>query len=92
MSFVDIIRAFGALLFTLALLGGIALLVRKYGLMGGQSLIPNQKRRLKINEQLWLDAGRTRILIIECDGNESVIMVGANGAHKIEITTKPTQI
>ncbi len=89
MDWLYVLRAIGALMLTLALLALIAFLVRKYGLMG--EIIPQKgnKRRLKLIEQLWLDAGRSRIIIIECDGIEQTILLSPNGATNLNLKTNP---
>lgn len=74
MNPMDWIRALAALVFTLGLLLGIAYLARRYGLMQGASPLMN-KGRLKIMEQLWLDAGRTRAIILRCDQVDHLIVV-----------------
>lgn len=83
------LRAIAALLLTIGLLLGIAWLVKKYGLIDGQAFFnKNPNKRLKINEQLWLDTGRTRLLIVECDSNEHLILISPNGAQNLGISTK----
>lgn len=74
MNPMDWIRALAALVFTLGLLLGIAYLARRYGLMQGTSPLMS-KGRLKIIEQLWLDAGRSRAVILRCDGVEHLIVL-----------------
>jgi flagellar protein FliO/FliZ len=85
MNPVDWIRAIAALAITLGLLIGVALLARRYGLMQGVAPIGN-KGRLKIIEQLWLDAGRTRAVILRCDGVDHVIVVAPTGTANLGTT------
>lgn len=85
MEMVDWIRALAALAITLGLLLGVALLARRFGLMQGVAPIGN-KGRLKIIEQLWLDAGRTRAVILRCDGVEHVIVVAPTGTTTLGTT------
>lgn len=87
MNPVDWIRAFAALAITLGLLIGVALLARRYGLMQGVAPIGN-KGRLKIVEQLWLDAGRTRAVILRCDGVDHLIVMSPSATNAIA-TTQP---
>ncbi len=91
MDFLYVLRAIGALMLTLALLALIAFLVRKYGLTGEIIAQKGTKRRLKLIEQLWLDAGRSRIMIIECDGIEQTILLSPNGATNLNIKTNPIE-
>lgn len=80
--FLDLVRATAALAFTLGLLLGAAWLARRYGLMQGQ--MPSlSKGRLKLVEQLWLDAGRTRAILIRCDDQEHLVLVSPTGASTI---------
>ena len=82
MDFFDLIRATAALAVTLGLLLGAAWLARRYGLMQGQ--MPGiSKGRLKLVEQLWLDAGRTRAILIRCDDQEHLVLVSPTGASTI---------
>lgn len=85
MNPLDWIRAVAALAITLGLLLGVALLARRYGLMQGASPITN-KGRLKIIEQLWLDAGRSRVIIVRCDGTDHLLAVSPTGIHAIATT------
>ncbi|GIU67436.1 flagellar biosynthetic protein FliO [Candidatus Phycosocius spiralis] len=79
MNFFDLIRALAALSLTLGLLLGAAWLARRYGLMQGQ--LPNSgKGRLKLVEQLWLDAGRTRAIVLRCDDQEHLVIISPTGA------------
>ena len=68
----QILRLVGAMALVLALMGGLALFLKKLGL-GGASLPAPKKRRLKLIESLPLDA-RRRLLVI----------LGANGETVIE--------
>jgi flagellar protein FliO/FliZ len=85
MDLLDAIRAMAALAITLGLLVGIALLAKRYGLMQGVSPIGN-KGRLKLIEQLWLDAGRTRAVILRCDGVDHLLVVSPTAARSIATT------
>lgn len=92
MDFYYLLRAIAALFLTLGLLLGIAWLVKKYGLFDGQSILhKNSNKRLRINEQLWLDGGRSRLLIIEFDKSEHVILISPNGAQNLGLTTQKSK-
>ena len=86
MDFFDLIRATAALAVTLGLLLGAAWLARRYGLMQGQ--MPGlAKGRLKLVEQMWLDAGRTRAILIQCDDQEHLVLLSPTGASTISTKT-----
>lgn len=87
MNPMDWIRAVAALALTLGLLMGVALVARRYGLMQGIAPIGN-KGRLRIIEQLWLDAGRTRAVILRCDGVDHLLVTSPTGTRAIG----PTQV
>jgi flagellar protein FliO/FliZ len=86
MDLLDWFRALAALAITLGLLLGVALLAKRYGLMQGVAPIGN-KGRLRIIEQLWLDAGRSRAVILRCDGVDHLVVVSPTGTNAIGITT-----
>ena len=85
MNPVDWIRAIAALAITLGLLIGVALLAKRYGLMQGVAPLGN-KGRLRIIEQLWLDAGRSRAVILRCDGVDHLIVVSPSGTRALSTT------
>jgi flagellar protein FliO/FliZ len=85
MDLMDAGRAIAALAITLGLLVGIALLAKRYGLMQGVAPIGN-KGRLKIIEQLWLDAGRTRAIILRCDGTDHLLVLSPSTTHTVTTT------
>jgi flagellar protein FliO/FliZ len=85
MDWTDALRAIAALAITLGLLVGIAMLAKRYGLMQGVAPIGN-KGRLRIIEQLWLDAGRARAVILRCDGVDHLIVMSPTGTHTIGTT------
>jgi flagellar protein FliO/FliZ len=88
MNFFDLIRALAALSLTLGLLIGAAWLARRYGLMQGQ--LPSlAKGRLKLVEQIWLDAGRTRAIVLRCDDKEHLVIVTPNGATALSMAPIP---
>jgi flagellar protein FliO/FliZ len=78
--FFDGLRAVFALALTLGLLVGAAWLARRYGLMQGGVTLPGTVKRLALVEQLWLDAGRSRLMIVRVDGAEHVMLVTPTGA------------
>jgi flagellar protein FliO/FliZ len=82
MNPMDMIKAVAALALTLGLLLGVALLARRFGLMQGVAPIGN-KGRLRIVEQLWLDAGRTRAVILRCDGVDHLLVTSPTSTQAI---------
>ncbi|MCU0883285.1 MAG: flagellar biosynthetic protein FliO [Hyphomonadaceae bacterium] len=90
--FLDGLRAVFALALTLGLLVGAAWLARRYGLMQGGVTAPGTLKRMALVEQLWLDAGRSRLMIVRIDGKEHVMLVTPTGAVPITGTdATPTQ-
>jgi flagellar protein FliO/FliZ len=83
----DGLRAVFALALTLGLLVGAAWLARRYGLLQGGPVNPKAPRRLALVEQLWLDGGRSRLMIVRCDGAEHVLLVTPTGAVPIAQAT-----
>lgn len=88
----DGLRAVFALALTLGLLVGAAWLARRYGLFAGGPVRTGGPKRLALVEQLWLDAGRSRLMIVRCDSHEHVLLVTPTGAVPIagvEASTGP---
>lgn len=76
MDIADLLRAVFALALTLGLIGLAAVGLRKYGPDYIARLSAQKKdRRLKVVESLVLDPAR-RLLIVECDGREQLILLG----------------
>ena len=84
----QIARLLIALLVVITLMGGLTFVLKKLGLATPQSLKAGDKRRLKIVEALPVDA-RKRLLIVECDGREHLIMTGATSDLVIESNIPP---
>lgn len=77
----DLFRFTAALVFVLALMGGLALIMRKVN-HGAMRLDP-RKRRLQIVETLPLDA-RRKALLLRRDGTEHLIILGPAGEIVVE--------
>lgn len=77
----DFLRFGAALVFVIALMGGLALLMRKFG--AGHPLTDPRKRRLKIVEVLPLDH-RRRAYLIRRDAREHLVILGANSEIVVE--------
>jgi flagellar protein FliO/FliZ len=92
MSLQDITYFLAALLFVLALMGGLALLLKKMGI-AGPALVTPSKRRLKVVENLAIDS-RRRVILIKCDDKEHLLLLGQNNDVVIEqnITLSPEDI
>jgi flagellar protein FliO/FliZ len=74
----DILKLIAALGFVLALMGGLALAVRKFGLAQGIPRTNSASRRLKVIESLSLDP-RRRAVLIRCDDKDHLVILGPNG-------------
>lgn len=83
-----ILKFCAALVFVLALMGGLALTLKRLGLTQGGSAAPG-KRRLKVVETLPLDA-RRRAMILRRDGTEHLVILGPNGETVVETRITPT--
>lgn len=70
-----------ALILVLALMGGLALLLKKLGY--GQMNMARGTKRLKIIEALPVDA-RRRLILIQRDDKQHLIMSGPSGDTLIE--------
>ncbi len=79
-----------ALIFVISILGLLSMLLKKYGGFG-PSMVASHKRRLKIIEILPLEY-RKRLVLIECDGEEHLILSGQNHdlLIKSETITSPS--
>lgn len=71
-----------------ALMGGLAFIVKKLGLATPASMKSSDKRRLKLIESLPLDA-RRRLVIISCDNQEHLIILGANTESIVQNNIPP---
>lgn len=83
MDFINIARSLAALGLTLGILLGLTYLVKRFGLMQGIPINANAKR-MSIKEQLWLDTGKTRLLIVNIDNQEKLLLVTNNGAKLLQ--------
>lgn len=75
-------RFLGAMIFVLALMGGLWLGLRKLGLTN-PVLNTTGKRRLKVIETLPLDA-RRRAIILQRDTTQHLVILGPTGETVIE--------
>lgn len=82
MTLIDYLKFIAALIFVLGLMGGLALLLKRLGL-GSASMLPADKRRLKVLEILPLDARRKAVLLRRDDA-EHLVIFGPTGETVIE--------
>lgn len=80
MELAAIVKFVSALLFVLALMGGLVLVLRKFS---GQPVAGMGRRRLKILEILPLDA-RRRAVLLRCDDREHLVILGPNSETVVE--------
>ncbi|HPD82387.1 MAG: flagellar biosynthetic protein FliO [Alphaproteobacteria bacterium] len=89
MDYADYLKFFFALVFVLALMGGLAYLMKRLGWgQGGISPLGSKnKKRLKIVEILPLDA-RRKAVIIQRDDIQHLVLLSASGETVIETNIK----
>ena len=97
MDYSDYFRFAAALLLVLGLIGGLGILLRRYGgIIGGGALASRHaaraKRRLSVEEVLPLDA-RRRLVLVRRDGREHLLLLGPEGDRVVEegIETRPAE-
>jgi flagellar protein FliO/FliZ len=81
MEFFDVLRYFGALLLVLAMVGGVGLLARRFGVPGVTKA--DSIKRLAVVEML-LVGPRQRLIILRRDNVEHLVLSGPDGASVIE--------
>lgn len=86
MTLHDYLKFIAALLFVLGLMGGLALVLKRLGL-GSASMLPADKRRLKVLEILPLDARRKAVLLRRDDA-EHLVILGPSGETVVEANIK----
>ena len=88
MDFLDYLRFVSALVFVLALIGGLGWAVRHFKLAERFASFSPSARRLKVIESLPLDP-RRRLLIIRRDETEHLIVMGPSGETVVETHITP---
>lgn len=78
----EIVRMLLALAFVVALMGGLAMALKHFGLAGERPLKTSSKR-LKLIERLQLDA-RRQLVLIQRDGVQHLVILGHNGETLVE--------
>lgn len=78
----QLIKLCAALAFVVALMGGLAFILKRLGLSG--PIVPAVKnRRLSVLESLPLDA-RRRLVLIKRDKKQHLVILGPNGETVLE--------
>lgn len=80
----SILQALASLIFVVALIGLCSVAYRKYVM--DKNLLHGRERRLKIEENLYLDAKR-KLVLVRKDDQEILILVG--GTTETVISTTP---
>ncbi len=84
-----LLRFAGALIFVLALIGGVAWAARRYLAVAGS---PSQagRRRLAVVESIYVD-GKSRLVLVRRDDREHLLMIGPTSTVVVEadISAKP---
>lgn len=86
MDYQDYLKFFAALVLVLCLMGGLAYVMKRFG-MGQSGMISPSKKRLKIVEILPLDA-RRKAMIIQRDDIQHLVVLGPSGETVIETNIK----
>ena len=84
----QIFRLIAALAFVVALMGGLAYVLRRTGLSG--PMAGGKNSRLKVVETQTLDA-RRRLVLIQRDDVEHLVILGPAGETVVETGIKPVQ-
>lgn len=85
MDWTDYLRYVMSLIFVLALMAGLYLLLKRFGVNGMSAI--QAKRRLQIVEILPLD-GRRRAVLLRRDSQEHLVILGPAGETVIETNIK----
>jgi flagellar protein FliO/FliZ len=81
MEITDYLQFLAALIFVLAMMGGLAFFLKKLGLDRGGVLQGNRQKRLKLVETLHLDS-KTKLAIVQCDERQHLVLLGQS-AHTV---------
>ncbi len=83
MDWIEYLRFLGALIFVLAMIGLLAWLARRGGLMPGSPRRPTAGRRLAVQEVASVDPKR-RLVLVRRDDVEHLVLLGTNTELVIE--------
>lgn len=86
----DFLKLLAALGLVLALMGGLALTLKKLGLAERMPQVKSADRRLKIVESLSLDP-RRRAVLIRCDDKDHLVILGHNGETVVRADIHPPE-
>ena len=89
MDYVDYLKFFFALIFVLALMGGLAYILKRVGWGQGRisPLGQKNKKRLKIVEILPIDA-RRKAVILQRDNTQHLVLLSSTGETVLETNIK----
>ena len=79
----EYLRLVLALIFVLSLMGGLAYLLKRFGLGGPTAPLPGRLKRMKVIESLALDP-RRRAVILRHDNKEHLVILGPSGETLID--------
>ncbi|MCB1530656.1 MAG: FliO/MopB family protein [Rhodospirillales bacterium] len=83
MEITELAKFAASLLFVLALMGGLAFIIRRFGLGQAGRFISTEKKQLRIIETLPLDA-RRKLVLLERGPNRHLVILGPSGETVIE--------
>ena len=86
-TFSQIAQLFISLAFVVALMGGLAFVIKRLGLSNTAPVHKGEKR-IKIVESQALDA-RRRLVLVQCDDKQHLVMCGINGETVIKTDIEP---
>lgn len=86
MEYQDYLKFIAALVFVLALMGGLAYILKRLGIGQGGIISPD-KRRLKVIEVLSLDA-RRKAMLIQRDDTQHLVLLSPSGESVVETNIK----
>ncbi|MFN3700237.1 MAG: FliO/MopB family protein [Alphaproteobacteria bacterium] len=89
-GFQQILQLIMALALVIGLMSGLALVMKRLGL-GHATPVNKSAKRLKIIESLPLD-GRRRLILIECDRKQHLVILGLNGETIVTTDIEPPAI
>jgi flagellar protein FliO/FliZ len=81
------LRFVAALIFVLALMGGLWLTLKRLGLTG-PVIPPGVKRRLKVIESVAIDS-RRRAILLQRDDTQHLVILGPTGETVVETNIAP---
>lgn len=83
----EYLKVIAALAFVLALMGGLAIVLKRLGLSGSLP-VEGKRKRLKMIEALPVDA-RRKLVLVQRDDVQHMILIGGNTDIVIETGIKP---